>query len=183
MQLIEDIFFKKSVGLASRFRVCLFRLLGMKIIGKNRFEKGRCRRLTQIVIGPHNAFTAGFMLWPIDVEYVGKRIIIGENNYFNRNLMLDACGLIEIGNYNMFGPDVYVTDSNHTFGLGIVPSEAPMVTGRVKIGNRCWIGAKVIILKDVELGDDCVVAAGAVVTKSFPAGSVIAGVPARILKK
>lgn len=50
-----------------------------------------------------------------------------------------------------------------------------------RLGNRCWIGAKAVILKDVELGDSCVVGAGAVVTKSFPAGSVIVGVPARIL--
>jgi len=53
-----------------------------------------------------------------------------------------------------------------------------MEVGRVKIGNSCWIGAKAVILKDVELGDHCVVGAGAVVTKSFPAGSVIVGVPA-----
>ncbi len=53
-----------------------------------------------------------------------------------------------------------------------------MQRGLIKMGKRCWIGAKAVILKDVELGDGCVVGAGAVVTKSFPAGSVIAGVPA-----
>jgi acetyltransferase-like isoleucine patch superfamily enzyme len=54
-----------------------------------------------------------------------------------------------------------------------------MKKGQVKIGSRCWIGAKAAILKDVELGDGCVVGAGAVVTKSFPSNSVVAGVPAR----
>ncbi len=52
-----------------------------------------------------------------------------------------------------------------------------MKRGQVKIGNHCWIGAKAVILKDVELGDGCVVGAGAVVTKSFPANSRITGVP------
>jgi acetyltransferase-like isoleucine patch superfamily enzyme len=167
----------------SRFSILLYRLLGMDIGKNNRFEKGRCRRINQIKIGSHNAFTQGYMLWPIDETYFDKRIIIGNKNYFNRNLMLDACGTIEIGDYNMFGPDVYVTDSDHTFGFGLSPSKAPMDIGKVKIGNHCWIGAKVVILKDVELGDGCVVGAGAVVTKSFPAGSVITGVPARLLKQ
>ena len=83
----------------------------------------------------------------------------------------------------MFGPDVYVTDSNHLFGEGEAPANLPMQVGTVRIGNRCWVGAKAVILKGVELGDGCVVGAGAVVTRSFPPGSVIAGVPARRLLK
>jgi acetyltransferase-like isoleucine patch superfamily enzyme len=166
----------------SRIRLAFYGALGMKQGQHNRMEGGgRCRRLRQIEIGNYNAFTEGAWLWPNDQDYDGVRIRIGDGNYFNRNLMVDACGYVEIGNDNMFGPDVYVTDSNHAFGRDISPKDAPMETGRVKIGNRCWIGAKVVILKDVELGDHCVVGAGAVVTRSFPAGSVIAGVPARLL--
>jgi maltose O-acetyltransferase len=152
----------------------------MRIGARNRMEGGgRCRRLSQIEIGDFNAFTQGCWLWPEDTHYDGIRIRIGNYNYFNRNLMLDACGLIEIGDENMFGPDIYIADSNHTFGPGMAPSRAPMKKGQVKIGSRCWIGAKAAILKDVELGDGCVVGAGAVVTKSFPSNSVVAGVPAR----
>ena len=58
-----------------------------------------------------------------------------------------------------------------------------MDTGRVKIGNGCWFGARAVVLRGVELGDFCVVGAGAVVTDSFAAGSVIAGVPARLLRR
>ena len=53
----------------------------------------------------------------------------------------------------------------------------------IKIGNNCWIGSKVTILDGVEIGDGCVIAAGAVVQTSFPPNSVIGGVPARILKQ
>lgn len=182
MQFFEDLIFKKSTGFKSRLRNILFALLGMKKGKKNRFEKGRCRRLKQISIGDGNAFTAGYMLWPIDAHFNGTRIKIGDKNYFNRNLMIDACGLIQIGDNNLFGPDVYVTDSDHTFGRNISPSSAPMNVGKIEIGNHCWIGAKAIILKNVKIGDHSVIAAGAVVTKSFPPGSMVGGVPARILK-
>jgi len=130
-------------------------------------------------MGEHNALTEGCWLWPADADFDGIRIRIGNRNYFNRDVMIDACGLVEIGDENMIGPDVYITDSNHGFGANRVSLTAPMKVGSVKIGNRCWIGAKAVILKDVELGDYCVVGAGSVVTHSFPAGAVVAGVPAR----
>jgi acetyltransferase-like isoleucine patch superfamily enzyme len=179
---LEVIFLRLPRGLASRVRIFFYRVLGMKIGCKNRMEgKGRCRRVDQIEIGDYNAFTQGCWLWPIDAPFVGKRIKVGSGNYFNRSLMIDACGYVEIGNNNMFGPDVYIADSNHTFGGGVAPHKLPMDVGKVRIGNNCWIGAHAIILKDVDLGDGCVVGAGAVVTKSFPADSVIAGIPAKLL--
>ncbi len=179
---MEALLLRIPRGLMSRIRVAAYRLLGMKQGCHNRMEGGgRCRRLKQIEIGNHNAFTQGCWLWPVEEDFDGVRIRIGNGNYFNRNLMIDACGYVEIGSENMFGPDVYMTDSNHTSGGGVSPKTLPMIRGRIKIGNNCWIGAKAIILKDVELGDGCVVGAGAVVTKSFPSGSIIAGIPARPL--
>jgi acetyltransferase-like isoleucine patch superfamily enzyme len=151
---------------------------------RNRMEgAGRCRLLRRIEIGSYNAFTQGCWLWPTGGNEQGVRIRIGNGNYFNRNLMIDACGLVEIGDENMFGPDIYITDSDHDIAEGISPKQLPMKKGKVIIGSRCWIGAKVIILKNVELGDGCVVGAGAVVTKGFPAGSVVAGVPAQLLRR
>jgi acetyltransferase-like isoleucine patch superfamily enzyme len=179
---LERYFLDVPRGLASRLRLFAYRRLGLKAGQRNRMEAGRCRRLRNIVMGDYNAFTSGCWLWPQDADFDGIRIRIGNRNYFNRNVMIDACGYVEIGDYNMFGPDVYITDSNHQFGLELSPSSQPMANGVVKIGSHCWIGAKAIILKNVVLGDYCVVAAGAVVTKSFPAGSVIAGVPAGLLR-
>ena len=179
----ERLLLKVPRGLMSRVRLFFYGLLGMKQGCRNRMEGGgRCRRLNQIQIGNFNAFTQGAWLWPEDTDFAGTRIKIGDHNYFNRNLMIDACDYVEIGNENMFGPDVYITDSDHTFGRGISSKSLPMKKGQVKIGSGCWIGAKAVILKNVDLGDGCVVGAGAVVTKSFPAGSVIAGIPARVLR-
>ncbi len=177
----ETWFFRAPRGLLSRVRLALYRAFGLRAGRGNRMERVRCRRVSQIVLGDRNAFTDGCWLWPTEHPGAGVRIRIGSGNYFNRDGIIDANGLVEIGDDNMFGPGVFITDSNHETKPGVPPSALKMEVGRVKIGNRCWIGARAIILKDVELGDDCIVGAGAVVTKSFPARSTIAGVPARLL--
>jgi maltose O-acetyltransferase len=177
---IEALLLRIPRGAMSRVRLLLYRSLGMRLGKRNRMEGGgRVRRCGQIAIGDYNAFTQGCWLWPEDTDFAGIRIRIGNSNYFNRNLMIDACGSVEIGDFNMIGPDVYITDSNHQTANGLGPGELPMDKGKVVIGNRCWIGAKAVILKDVDLGDGCVVAAGAVVTRSVAPGQVVGGVPAR----
>jgi acetyltransferase-like isoleucine patch superfamily enzyme len=179
---LERYFVEVPRGFASRLRVFFYRCLGLRAGRRNRLESVRCRRLANIVLGDFNSFTEGCWLWPLNSDYDGVRIRVGNHNYFNRNVVIDSCGYVEIGDDNMIGPDVYITDSNHTIGAGISPKAAPMQIGQVRIGNRCWLGAKVIVLKDVELGDGCVVAAGSVVTKSFPADSVVGGTPARFIR-
>lgn len=177
---IEYLLFTARRGLASRARLALYRWLGMKMGVRNRMEGGgRVRRCSQIEIGSFNAFAQGAWLWPLDADHDGIRIRIGDRNYFNKGVTIDACGLVEIGDDNMFGPDVYIADSNHQAGGALCPFDTPMTVGRVRIGNRCWVGAKAVILKNVELGDGCVVAAGAVVTRPVAAGARVAGVPAR----
>jgi acetyltransferase-like isoleucine patch superfamily enzyme len=180
---LESLAFRAYYGLGSRFRIAFYKFFGMKIGAQCRLERIRARRPAQIEVGPHNSITEGCWLWPADAEYKGIRIRIGEQNYFNRDCMFDACGYIQIGDRNMFGPRVYVTDSNHRVGDGGRVMGSGMLKGRVEIGNDCWIGANAVILKDVVLGDGCIVAAGAVVTKSFPANSVVAGVPAKLLRQ
>lgn len=166
-------------GLCSRIRIFFYRARGMQIGNACRLEAVRVRRPEQIILGTGNSFTAGTWLYPIDEASPQPRIRIGNGNFFNRDCFLDACNHIEIGDHNMFGPGVYIADSNHTMEPGKWVAQSPMARGRVKIGNGCWVGAKAMILKDVELGDRCIVGAGAVVTKSVPAGATVVGIPAR----
>src|ERR1700693_453854 len=123
---IEPFVLRIPRGAMSRLRLTVYRALGMRQGRKNRMEGGgRVRRCSQIAIGDYNAFTQGCWLWPEDTDFVGIRIRIGNFNYFNRNLMIDACGSVEIGDRNMFGPDVYIADSNHQFGGGFSPRAVP----------------------------------------------------------
>jgi maltose O-acetyltransferase len=172
--------YRLPMAVKSRILRLFYAALGLTQAGPNLFEgANRVRRHSQIQIGQGNAFSFGCCLWPADEEFGGCRIQIGDNNYFNRFVMIDACGEVCIGSNNMIGPDVYITDSNHRVGLGLLPNETAMDRGVVVIKDACWIGAKAIILKDVVIETGAVVAAGAVVTQSVPAWTVVAGVPAR----
>lgn len=64
--------------------------------------------------------------------------------------------------------------------MGITPKPLD-IFGKIRIGNNCFIGLRTIIMKNVTIGDNCIIGAGSVVTKSIPAGSVAAGVPARVI--
>ena len=84
---------------------------------------------------------------------------------------------IYIGDDTLFGPGVKIISSNHN----TINHNQWVDSDPIMIGTHCWIGANAVILPGVTLGDNCVVGAGTVVTKSFPAGSVIGGVPAKQL--
>src|SRR5215831_9632667 len=148
MRRIEPWVLRMPRGAMSRVRLLVYRALGMRQGRGNRMEGGgRVRRCSQIAIGNNNAFTQGCWLWPEDTDFAGIRIQIGDSNYFNRNVMIDSCGSIKVGDQNMIGPDVYITDSNHLFRRDLAPGEQAMDRGHIVIGNRCWIGAKAVILK------------------------------------
>lgn len=89
--------------------------------------------------------------------------------------------LIKIGDHCTLSTDVALI--THDGAAWLFSHEDPSVQrfGPIIIGNNCFIGARALILPGISIGDDCVVGAGAVVTKDVPAGSVVAGVPARFI--
>lgn len=93
---------------------------------------------------------------------------------------IQAANGIEFGRNMMLGPGVKIVSANHDLN----DYEKHLEAKPIKIGDNAWLGSNVVITAGVELGPHTVVAANAVVTKSFPEGNcVLAGVPAKIIKQ
>lgn len=116
--------------------------------------------------------------------YHPKKIFIHENVSLNEGIFLNGYGGILINKNTRIGHGSSFLSEDHVFKNLRKPI---YLQGKNKkkiiIGKNCWIGAKVTFLKGVKLGDNCIVATGSVVTKSFSKNSIIAGIPAKVLKK
>jgi acetyltransferase-like isoleucine patch superfamily enzyme len=114
---------------------------------------------------------------------IGSYIRIGNNVGIGEYAYLGGAGGLEIGNDCIVGQYFSCHPENHNFERTDLPIRMQGVNRKgISIGNDCWIGSKVTVLDGVTIGDGCIIAAGAVVTKSFPANSIIGGVPAKRLK-
>lgn len=108
-------------------------------------------------------------------ELKNRGITVGENVAIHRDAWLDLFGTIRIGSNVVITADVIIQTHD----------AAPMIWGfddefrDVTIGNQVFVGKRSIILRGVTIGDNCVIAAGAVVTKDVPSGTVVGGVPAQ----
>jgi maltose O-acetyltransferase len=109
-----------------------------------------------------------------------SRISIGNHVYLGPGTNLVGRGGITVQDHVIIGPEVVVMSSIHNWrGAAWVPYDNVELLKPVVIGRASWVGYRVIIMPGVELGPGTIVGAGAVVTKSFPAGTVLAGNPAR----
>ena len=166
-------------ALASRARATFYGLLGVKIDGAcwlRAIEIPRGHSDIRLAAGV--ALDRGVVLLISGEPRGAEKIVIGRTAYINRATMIDASERIEIGANAMIGPFCYITDHDHVVG-----SADDLVSKPTRIGERCWIGAHVIILKGVSIGDDTVVGAGSVVTKSLPARVIAVGNPARVIRE
>jgi acetyltransferase-like isoleucine patch superfamily enzyme len=114
---------------------------------------------------------------------VGSHITIGNDTGIGEYAYLGGAGGLDIGNECIVGQYFSCHPENHNFESTSKAIKHQGVHRKgIRIGNDCWIGAKVTVLDGVSIGDHSVIAAGSVVTRSFGPYSVIGGVPARLLK-
>lgn len=117
------------------------------------------------------------------IANLGIGIQIGNNSAVGAQSYIGGQGGVEIGANVIMGPGVKIFSENHIFSHPDIPIRLQGETRLgVVIGDNCWVGANVTIVDGTHLGFGCVVAAGAVVNKSFPENSVIGGVPAKLIK-
>ncbi len=121
----------------------------------------------------------GCILWAF-----GGSITLARSVFLGPYVAIYGHGGVEIGEGTLVAMHASIVSSNHA-----VPPEGkdirsqPDVLLPTRIGRDCWLGAGVKVMGGVTIADGCVVGAGAVVTRDIPAGSIAAGVPARVIGK
>lgn len=137
-------------------------------------------------------FYCGKNSWIECIENYGEQsfsphLRIGNDFHMFYNCHIACIDNIEIGDGVLIASKVFITDHFHGSiskeDISFSPFKRPLTSKPVKIGNNVWIGDNVCIMPGVTLGNNVIVGANAVVTHSFPENSVIAGVPAKIIKK
>ena len=119
---------------------------------------------------------------PFHSNWGGKNVHLGKNVYFNFNATMVDDTHIFIGDCTMLGPNVVIATAGHPI-LPELREKALQYNMPVHIGKNCWLGAGVIVLPGVTIGDNTVIGAGSVVTKDIPANVVAVGNPCKVLRE
>lgn len=119
---------------------------------------------------------------PFYANWGGAHVHFGKNVYANFGLTCVDDTHIYVGDGTMFGPHVTLATAGHPIRPDL-RAATYQYNMPIRIGRNCWLGAGVIVLPGVTIGDDTVVGAGSVVTRDLPAGVVAVGTPCRILRE
>ncbi len=174
-----------------RARRKLLRCVGVKIhpTVKANFRGVRYRPSSSLEIG-EGSIVEGSLVSERD----GACIVIGQNTFIGNSILASA-SRIEVGDDVLISWGCNIVDHNsHAVGWKQRKQDVKdwyhdtkdwthVSIAPVKIGNKCWIGLNVIVLKGVEIGEGAVVAAGSIVTKSVLPWTVVAGNPARVIRE
>ena len=119
---------------------------------------------------------------PLHANWGGHHVHFGSNVYANFGLTLVDDTHIYVGDYTMFGPNVTVATAGHPI-LPELRQKGYQYNAPVHIGKNCWIGAGVVIVPGITIGDNVVIGSGSIVTKNIPSNTVAVGNPCRVLRE
>ncbi len=136
----------------------------------------------ETIVGPGTCISAGMapgQVMPTNpVVSIGSRCLIGRGSHIVGHWE------IVLGDDIQTGPYVYITDQNHSYEDPVEPIGRQWpVEAAVRVGSGSWLGANAVILPGAQIGEHVVVAAGAVVRGEVPDRCVVAGVPARVVRR
>jgi len=117
----------------------------------------------------------------VDLE-VGGSLKIGEGSVIGVGSFIQADGEVEIGRGVLLGPGVKVFSTSHDYGRN-KELHKPLLKGKILISDNVWIGANSVVAMNVSIGENSVVGANSFVNKDVPANCVVAGNPARVVKR
>ena len=119
---------------------------------------------------------------PFHANWGGRHVHFGKQVYANFGLTCVDDTHIYVGDYVLFGPNVVLATPNHPF-LPELRKKGLQYNLPIHIGEGCWLGAGVVVVPGVSIGDYAVIGAGSVVTKDIPEGVLAAGNPCRVLRE
>ncbi len=119
---------------------------------------------------------------PLHANWGGHHLHLGKQVYANYNLTAVDDGEIFIGDYTMIGPNVTLATPNHPLAPEL-REKGYQYNLPIRIGKNVWLGAGVIVVPGVTIGDNTVIGAGSVVTRDIPAGVLAFGVPCRVQRE
>jgi acetyltransferase-like isoleucine patch superfamily enzyme len=113
------------------------------------------------------------------------RVKIGEGTFLNMGVMIAAQDLVEIGDHCMLANGCFVSDSSHRYDDRDKPItwQGFESKGPTRVGENCWLGTHAVVTSGVTIGERCVVGAGSIVTKDVEPYSIVAGAPAKLIRK
>ena len=147
----------------------------------------RCGGQGRLKLGAHNGLGyhgaprlgSGEML--IQPRTAAAEILVGEGNWFSNNISIVANQRIEIGSGCQIGDFVAIYDCDFHELAPATRNRSHGQTSPVTIGDNVWLGSRVMVLKGVTIGQNSVVGAASVVTRSVPPNTIVAGVPAKVV--
>ena len=119
---------------------------------------------------------------PLRSNWGGHHVHFGNSVYANFNLTLVDDTHIYVGDCTMIGPNVTIATAGHPI-LPELREKAYQFNQPVRIGRNCWLGAGVVVLPGITIGDNSVIGAGSIVTKDIPANVIAVGNPCRVLRE